>query len=56
MLENGLRVRPASFRERAYYTGDYHTIAGREDFDKYRWPVMTEIDYFLLEAVGLWAP
>ena len=31
--------------ERAYFTGDHRTIANWGDFDKYPWPVMSEIDY-----------
>ena len=35
--------------ERAYFPGDHRTIANRGDFDKYTWPVVSEVDYSLLE-------
>lgn len=38
--------------ERAYYLGSSHTIANREDFEKYDWPVMSKIDYSPLEQVS----
>ena len=35
--------------ERAYYTADLKTIANRDDFEQYPWPVISDIDYSLLE-------
>jgi len=40
--------------ERSYHTADMKTISGREDFATYPWPVMSNIDYSLVEnAEGL---
>ena len=37
--------------ERAYIQADSHTIASREDFEKYPWPDMSQIDYSQLETM-----
>ena len=38
--------------ERAYILAASHTIANREDFEKYPWPNMQDVDYSLLEKVA----
>ncbi len=37
---------------RAYMTGSHCTISNREEFDRYAWPVMEEIDYSPLEKAA----
>lgn len=37
--------------ERAYYLASSHTIAGRDDFERYPWPEMASIDYSPFERV-----
>jgi len=37
--------------ERAYFLASSHTIANREDFEKYPWPDMAKVDYSPLERI-----
>ncbi len=36
---------------RSYLTGAFHTIATREDFERYPWPVMSEVNFSPLERI-----
>ena len=42
--------------ERAYHLASSHTIANREDFEKYPWPDMAKVDYTPLERIGRLLP
>jgi len=42
--------------ERAYIMADSSTISNREDFEKYPWPIMSDIDYSPLERVVKFLP
>ena len=35
--------------ERSYHKGSDHTMANREDFDKYAWPDISKVDYSIFE-------
>jgi uroporphyrinogen decarboxylase len=38
--------------ERSYFLGSSHTIASREDFEKYAWPSMPDVDYSPLDKLA----
>lgn len=42
--------------ERAYIKADSHTIANHEDFEKYPWPIMSNVDYSPFERVTQFLP
>ena len=41
---------------RSYLTGAFHTIANREDFERYPWPELSAVDYSPLERVSALLP